>query len=302
MLELQTFVLLLTISFIILLLYNHYHTIDKKEGFTQSVPFIVKRNDEIYDDFYAEIYDTLYEPIQNVDTITTILIENTEINKESILLIIGSDSGEQINHLQLKGYNTFMVDKSSSMIDYAKNKYPMIQAMTDNSELPMIYNQATFTHILCIDFHLYKIKNKQSFFRNIYHWIIPNGYFIIQLADPNQFNTIIPAGKSIVLDKPQKYSNERITETEIDFGSFYYKSKYNFDKIQQNIVTFSETFIDTNNKNVRINEQILYMENIETILQLLHYCGFIVKTKYNVKNDINQSIYILQRPPSSFSR
>ena len=44
-----------------------------------------------------------------------------------------------------------------------------------------------------------------------------NGYFILQLVDRDNFSTIAPAGRSQILDSPQKYASERITR------DYYYR-------------------------------------------------------------------------------
>jgi SAM-dependent methyltransferase len=283
---------ILAIILMVLYLLKKHKT--NNEGFTQQGPFIVKREDDIYDDFYAEVYDQLYNPKENVSFITNLLIEDTNLDKRnSVILVIGCETGEQSNSLQEKGFNVFIVDKSKDMIDNAISKYPNIQSKVADIEIPMNYDQATFTHVLCIGFNLYRIKDKKSFFRNIYHWLKPQGYFIIQLADRDRFNTIIAGGKSSILSEPHKFTEERITETDIDFGSFRYKSKYEFNS---DIVTVSEMFTDLRSNNVRKNEQTLYMENIETIVYEARLCGFRVKVKHSLYNDENQFIYIFERP------
>ena len=159
---LRTLIILAIVLVVLFLHKKYYHS--NNEGFTQITPFIIKRNDDIYDDFYAQIYNKLYDPKQNVDFITDTLVRNTQANiNKSVILVIGCESGEQINSLQSKGFNTFVIDKSLEMIDYAMNQYPNIQAKVGNIEIPMIYDQATFSHILCTGFMIYRIKDKKNF-------------------------------------------------------------------------------------------------------------------------------------------
>lgn len=289
--------ILIILAIFLILIQLHKKYCSPHEGFSQSVPFIIKRNDDIYDQFYAQIYDQLYDPKVNADFVADLVVQNTLANtSKSVILVIGCETGNQINSLQLLGFNTFVIDKSQDMVDYALNLYPNIQAKVGDFNAPMSYDKSSFSHIICTGFLLYSIKDKLSFFRNVFHWLLPNGYFILQLADPSNFDTITPAGRSLVLETPHQYSKERITETDIDFGNFRYISRFDFSENLHNIVFKSETFTDKNTHYVRKHEQTFYMENIESLLYSIQYCGFIIKGLFNLKTDQNQYIYILERP------
>ena len=85
----------------------------EKEGFIQSSSFILKTKEDIYDTFYAQIYNTIHEPNQNADFITDIIIQDTFANtKTSVVLIIGCETGFLANQLQNKGIDTYIIDHS----------------------------------------------------------------------------------------------------------------------------------------------------------------------------------------------
>ena len=54
------------------------------------------------------------------------------------------------------------------MIDNAILNFPNLKTKIGNIKNPMIYDKYTFSHILCTGFTLYHIKDKLSFFRNVY--------------------------------------------------------------------------------------------------------------------------------------
>ena len=54
--------ILFAILYLAVLFYNHFNTNSLHEGFQQGEPFVVRRENEIYDDFYVEIYDKLMLP------------------------------------------------------------------------------------------------------------------------------------------------------------------------------------------------------------------------------------------------
>jgi hypothetical protein len=288
--------IILIILLISLWLKNYLFDDNDKEGFTQDVPFIIKRDDDIYDDFYAEISSELFLPEENSEFLVNIIEKNSGIDKNnSIILFIGYC--DEINKLQEKDYNVFTIEKSQAIADYNVEKHPMLQIKVDDYQKPMIYESATFTHIGCLGFNIYRVQDKITFFRNIFHWLIPHGSFMIQLADRSKFETIIPAGKSQVLgDNIQQFSQERITVTEIDFGKFTYNSKFDFSNEKDDIVTFSELFTDKKSQKVRVNEQTYYFENIQPIIKMIMKCGFTIKGQYRLKNDEFQYLFLFGRP------
>ena len=162
----------------------------------------------------------------------------------------------------------------------------------------MLYDKATFSHIICTGIHnaMYHCQDKRTFLRNCYHWLIPNGYLILQLVDRERFDPIPASGKSKVLVNPQKIATERITEAEINFNDFQYKSSYDFSKKEKVVLT--ETFTDSISRKVRQNEHVLYMEDVDQILYLARNCGFVVVGQTNLveKGDEHQYIYLLERP------
>jgi len=267
------------------------------EGFTQELPFILKEGDDIFDEFYAQIYDIIHQPNLYVDSITDEIIKNTNINEDKcVSLVISGDTGEQCNSFHSKGIDIYTIFKHVDMYEQSLINYPDMNSKVDDIENPMSYETNTFSHILCFGTKLYSMQNKETLFRNVYNWLIPDGVFLLQLCDRNKFNTISNSINNKLGDSPQKYHNERITDSEIDFGSFKYLSKYDFsDADEKDIVYFSETFTDTLTQHVRKQDQILYMENIDDILKIASNCGFSVFSKINLIQDENQFIYILER-------
>ena len=269
------------------------------EGFSQNSRFILKRESEIYDEFYVEIYDQLMKPEQYNDFAIDQMIEMTKPNpRTSVFLDIGSGTGHLVERLNHRGYNVFGVDQSKAMVDHADKKCPDVHIKHGNALEPMLYEKNTFTHILCTGFTIYQIDNKIDFLRNCFYWLQPGGYLILHLVDRNQFDTIVPGGKPPLFESPQLYAKKRITDTIVDFIDFEYKGSYRF--LDQNkTAIFQETFTDGATKNVRQNEITLYMDDIDTILKASSYCGFLVQGNANMKSCIGdeyQYLYILERP------
>lgn len=290
--------ILIGLSLILCLRYLGENYISPKpisEGFIQNGNFVVKTNDDIYDIFYAEKYDILHKPDIRCNLEVNNIIRMTQPSREySCFLDIGSGTGSLVNQLTNSGYRAYGIDKSVDMIDYSQKKYPDIQVEKGDALETLLFETGTFTHVICNYFTIYQFKDKLQFFRNCYQWITPGGYLILHLVDPNRFDTIIPAGKPLNIDSPQKYTNHRILETYIEFDTFKYTSK--IDPSKFNIL---ETFTENYTGQVRQNDIQLYIEPKEMILGITNIVGFILHGQMNyetINGDSYQYLVVLERP------
>jgi len=270
------------------------------EGFSQGAPFVSKQNNDIYDSYYAIIYDELFRPQPRVEYEYKQIIDMTQPTKEnSVFLDVGSGTGNLVNQLTSEGYVAYGIDKSSAMVNVSQVKFPDIDAKCGNVLDPMAYDRGMFTHITCMDFTLYHFNDKLEFFRNCYHWLSPNGYLIIHLVERNKYNPIVPAAIPSMIENPQEYTEKRITDAMIQFPGFTYKTSTDFSpnttSEKDNRVVISETFKDNNTSKVRQNELTLYMEDVKNILYVAGKCGFIVQGKSEYIKDKYQYIYVLER-------
>lgn len=306
--RLMQILIILALVMIGITLYKQYFSTKGYEGFRQSDKYILKENQMIYDDFYSQIYDDLMLPDKKSEYEVSKIIEMTEPSPQySSFLDIGSGTGDLLQCLKNKGFeNAYGLDKSKSMIAKSQDKFPETSFKCGDALEPITFDRGAFTHIICTGFTIYEIENKNQFFQNSYFWLQPNGYLILHLVDKDKFDPIIPAGKPSVLDSPQKYSNERITDTVIDFMDFTYKSTYDFSKPDGKVV-HKETFTDKQTQNIRENERTLYMKNTKDILSIAMNHGFVVKGKVVMgepnseisgKENVDSSsqfLYILER-------
>jgi len=272
------------------------------EGFTQSKPYVYKKNKEVYDDFTADIYDELHNTKNQTDWELAQIIRLTSPDtNNSVFLDIGSGTGSVVNQLKSNGYKAYGVDNSSDMIEYAEKKHPNIDIINATIEDSMVFERSSFTHILCTKMTIYQFRNKELFFANCYKWMMPNGYLILHLVDRKRFNLIPPKDDSDLKWTPlipQKKS--RITSIVSDYEDFKYKASYSFpvNLEETNVVSFTETFTDKVTNYVRHNEHTLFMENITDILDIAKKVGFIFHAKVDMEpiGDDNQYLYILERP------
>jgi len=296
------FLILFSVFIFIILVYKQW--IQKasifNEGFTQDSPYLMKRNGEVYDVFYAQIYDLIMEPQKSANFIFKHVIRLTKPTNKSLFLDAGCGTGYLVNVCKEFGYDAIGLDQSTAMLRFARSKHPNISLVEGNMEDPMVFEKGVFTHVLCNQFTVYHIQDKVSFFRNCFYWLLPGGFFVVHLVDKNKFDTVLPIGKPSIMkpdDSPQKYSDSRITDTVIDFIDFKYKSKFDFNG--QDAVVFTEKFTDALTMNVRENEHTYHMNDLQDIIKDIVYSGFVEYDKVDMhllNGDENQFMYIFQKP------
>jgi SAM-dependent methyltransferase len=259
--------------------------------------FLFKEGNAVYDEFYANVYDYLvFNAVKNDYEIGNI-VNNTMLTTKSVIADIGCGTGHHVADLKSKNFNVIGIDISPSMINKAKQQYPFI---AENFKVGdgldgNLFRDNSLTHILCLYFTIYYMKDKMHFFYNCMNWLMPGGYLIIHLVDKYKFDPILPAGNPLYIVSPQKYAKERITTTKITFNDFVYNS--NFKLQDDDIAVFDEKF-KFNDGKVRKQEQRMYMEDLPTIVNMAQDAGFIIQAKIDMVQCAYeyQYLYVFVKP------
>jgi SAM-dependent methyltransferase len=286
--------ILLFIS-LLLILVVFFKKIQIKEGYEQNDKFLFKTGVDLYDEFYSDIYDYLVFNNLKDDYEVGAIVNNTKPTEESIILDIGSGTGHHVSKLSEQGLNVLGIDISQSMVKKAKENFPQYRFEHGDAIDHSRFNNNSFTHILCLYFTIYYMKDKQAFFYNCMDWLMPGGFLIIHLVERDRFDPILPPGNPLYIVSPQKYAKERITKTKVIFNDFEYTSNFNIEPLTDtNIAIFDEKFKFKNGK-VRKQEHKLYMEPHEDILVMAQNAGFIIQGIVDLIKCAyeNQYLYIL---------
>ena len=289
--------ILVIISLLLITIIFFKNIMPKREGMIQRDGIVFKEeNNDFYDGFYAEVYDYLvYNTIRNDYEIGTIINQSTP-NETSIIVDIGCGTGNTVEQLAQKNLNIIGIDSSPSMIEKAKKLYPNRTFIVGNAIDNGLFKMNSVTHILCLYFTIYYIKDKRQFFYNAIEWLMPGGFLIVHLVDREKFDPILPPGNPLYIVSPQKYAKERITKTKITFDDFVYTANFNLDK-DNDLATFDEKF-KFNDGSVRKQEHKLYMEDTSTIVNIAQDCGFILQAKVDMLKCAyeNQYLYVFVKP------
>lgn len=300
-------ILFLAIIYIYLYLYKLTSKPRYVENFSQKEQFVLKKGDKLFDDFYAEIYDGLHNSEARNDLELIKLAKHTNLNEDtSVVLDIGSGTGNTVNSLNEAGYTAYGIDKSRSMVKYSQNKYPNIEIKEGDVIDSMAFEHNTFTHVLCTYFTVYYIEDKSLLFKNCYHWLQPNSYFVLHLVDLPKFTKIIPVGKDDTVPQKPKSNDYRTVDTLTVFKDFKYKAYLQVPNDKKNKdATLSETFTDNITQHVRQNEHTLFMEPLDSIEKMVKRAGFELDKKIhmgNINGDENQFLYFFKKLPPPLDR
>lgn len=294
------FIILLIITIIFEI--SNYYNPRKREGFTQEKKFVSYSDPtQIFDDFYNSLYDSLgLDNSKNTYEIAEILKETTKYDtKEEDLEIldVGCGMGHHANILQLNNLKTTGLDISPAVINTAKKNYPNINFILGDALNKNLFKQKQFTHILCLYFTIYYIKDKKQFFSNCYNWLnneMGYGYLAIHLVNRQKFDPMIKASNPFIGVNIQQHAKKRITQSVVKFKNYDYKA--NFDIIKDN-ATFTEDIKNNKTKKIRQNIHKFYMERQHDILKIAKSVGFEVigHVDLNVVDYEYQYIYILKK-------
>jgi SAM-dependent methyltransferase len=290
-------ILLIIFLFIYLLLKKNNPV---KEGMTDNMEdgekVLIKQGDAIYDEFYSGIYDYLvFNKLRNDYEVGTLIKSGNPIST-SVIADIGCGTGHQVDMIRDQNLQIIGIDKSPSMIEVAKKQYPLSNFQVGDALDNGLFKMDSLTHILCLYFTIYYIKDKQQFFNNAMNWLMPGGFLIVHLVDREEFDPILPPGNPLYIVSPQKYAKKRITNTKVTFNEFVYSSNFNLET-DKDIATFDEKF-KFNDGRIRKQQQVLYMEDTSAIVNMAQNAGFILQSKGDmIKCGYDQQyLYIFIKP------
>lgn len=270
----------------------------KKEGYENRQTFDYKTNEDLYDDFYVDIYDQLvFNDLKDEYEVGEI-INKTSPSSHSIILDVGSGTGHHVAKFKERGYDAMGIDSSQAMVKKAQENFPNAKFQLGSITNSMLFNPNSFTHITCFYFTIYYMKNKNIFFQNCMNWLMPGGYLVIHVVNRESFDPILPPGNPLLLVSPQRYAKERITHTKLIFDNMEYVSNFNLNS-ETNTATFEEKFKDKDNPNkVRKQEHKLYMEPEAELMVRAQNAGFIIEGKIDLIaiGYEYQYLYILTKP------
>ena len=288
-------IILLAISFVIFTINNRSNPL--VEGFEQNEKFVSKEGDDVYDAFYASIYDVLMSNDVKTQYEIGEIVKTTGMQSSSKVLDIGSRTGDVVQKLGTQNIKAVGVDKHNALVSFAKKKHDGNDYRKLDPMSAIIFPDSYFTHVMALNFMIYSVKDKQTFLQNCYSWLKPGGYLVLHLVNRDRFDPILSEANPINFVSPQKYAEKRLTKSVIKFQNFSYTANYEPDNAND-MAYFNEKIVDDKSKNVRKNKHVLYIPTQETVLTKAKNIGFIMKSKIDLVHCEYeyQYLYVLYKP------
>lgn len=263
----------------------------QREGFTDTQTEVYLNNEQLYDEFYASVYDQLTQNVRM--TQQKIMVIANEWKKTGTQMdtvdVLDAGCGTGIASAALAKLNVNSVlglDKSKPMLEKAemniaesklseeqKKKITFREADLLN---PSALGGSSVTHAICLYFTIYYLPDKEAFFRNMFLWVKPGGELVVEVVNKYKFDPLLDSASPWLGFSLQKYSKERITESKVAFDKFDYTGK--FDLVDPG-AEFRETFRFKDGK-VRRQRHRFSMPSIDEIAQSARTAGW-VYTKFD---------------------
>ena len=242
-------------------------------------------NDELYDDFYASVYDNLTQLAGRYpQEITLIMLQWKKSAAADTMDILdcGCGSGIASIYFAKQGVNSVIgLDMSESMLRRARNVTLVsgIPKLKDRDTVTFLQGdmqqQATFkagqfSHAALLFFTIYYSKDIVGLFENLFYWIRPGGHLAIEVVNKYKFDPLLEAATPFVGLSLQRYTKTRVTKSKVVFDKFTYEAEFD---LQDPQAEFRETF-RFKDKSVRRQRHTMNMRDINDIVHLAQTTGW----------------------------
>lgn len=239
---------------------------------------------DIYDDFYAKVYDKLFSTPERISFERASIRENTlnEFSKpETKFLDVCCGTSPHASWLCEEGYDVVGIDQSEAMLKKARLSCPGGRFYRGDVTNPSSFPPKSFSHAMLLYFSAYQFRNPKIVFDNIYLWLKPGGLFVVHLVDPDKFDPILSAASPFPAFSLQKYAKSRVTESDVFFDQFKYRSKFIKDRADDNAI-FEETFTFEDGARYREHKHRLNMPVLPEMIDLIRASGFTLREQVDM--------------------
>ena len=242
-----------------------------------------EKYDELYDEEFVELYEIIYRDYEDIDFDTKIVYNHTMVknNNEPNILVCGSGIGKLCKKIKEKYKNVMGVDISENMLKKSQVLFPNIKFIRGNIAKEKIFEVNKFSHIYMDErtFYYNDLKIQEDIIKNIYLWLKPEGYFIMNIYDPSKLQVASRYYSSNYVDnKGNKHGFTYLNDFSHD--CYYIKDEEN-----SNVYNYYDKAIfDTGDK--RIKKTTFYIQPKEKIYDIILNNGFEVIHIENIRTQI----------------
>lgn len=242
-------------------------------------------NEELYDDFYASVYDNLTQLAGRYpQEVSLIMHQWKKTNHADTMDVLDCGCGSGIASVMFakQGVNSVIgLDRSESMLRRArsvtlpagglpKEQSDSVSFLKGDMNNENTFSPGQFTHAALLFFTVYYSKDTVGLFRNLFHWIKPGGQIAIEVVNKYKFDPLLEAASPFTGLTVQKYSKKRVTKSNVEFDKFSYEAEFD---LQDPIAEFREVF-RFKDKSVRRQRHTFTMRDINEIVHLAQTAGW----------------------------
>jgi ubiquinone/menaquinone biosynthesis C-methylase UbiE len=240
----------------------------RREGFKDTATtteFKTFINENIYDTFYSHLYDDVIHTIPYETEVIKML--SPYFNSNPNVLCVGSKTGHIV---QLLSETTEVtgIDNSKAMIELSKKKYPKNKYVYGEYTDNRIFQENTFTMIMCPLFTIYRV-DLAKFLDCTYRWVVHKGIvaivFVKEGFNISQIQNLDPTN--------------------------YFKLNYKHSITMENNTIIEK--LTTTAGDVRTNK--LYLNDITELKTIATDTGFKIINTYDIPNTQNMGLLLLQK-------
>ncbi len=171
---------------------------------------------QMYDKYYTEKYNQIHTC--SFINIIDLIIKETEIKDNTIMLDIGCGFGNTLHYFQEKNISIQGIDSSVNMVQQAEKQKNGPIICEDIHLSKILYEESYFTHLLLLGENTANEIITDEFLHNARYWLKKGGYLVIHNPQKTAFQ-----GKSTWT--PFKRNDKK--NNLIEFASFIYQEKEN---------------------------------------------------------------------------
>jgi ubiquinone/menaquinone biosynthesis C-methylase UbiE len=242
-------------------------------------------NKDLYDKFYASIYDQLTQGSTRTQAEIGLILHEWTKQGESIngfeVLDAGCGTGiatATLSKMDVKRVVGF--DSSEEMLKQCKVNLER-STLSDEQKKEIVWRKGDlidpsacsggeFTHACLLYFTVYYFADKETLFRNLFFWVKPGGRMVVQVVNKHKFDPMLDSSAPWIGFSLQKYSDKRITKSEVVFNKFKYTGEFD---LQDPLAEFRETFRFKDGK-VRRQKHTFRMEDMNVIVGYAKAAGW----------------------------
>lgn len=264
-----------------------------KEGFTgtgalpesERTKALWYENHELFDDFYASVYDNLTQLAGRYPQEVALIINQWKKKAEpDTMEILDCGCGTGIASVYFAKFGVKSVtglDKSESMLRRARNvtlpatklteeKRDTVTFLNGDLNQQMTFSPGQFSHAAMLFFTFYYLNDPTGIFRNLYHWVRPGGHLAIEVVNKYKFDPMLESANPFFGVSMQKYAKKRQTKSKVEFDKFSYEAEFD---LQDPQAEFRETFRFKDNS-VRRQRHTMNMRDINDIIHIAQTTGW----------------------------